>query len=217
MQRPAYPAEPLRSPRLCESLITRGILLFLAKPLRSQRPAYPCGAFAPSAPLREPHYSRDTFFLAKPQRSQRPIYPRGIFASFAPLRETFFQRNIFSRQAAKIAKPCIPLRSLCALRAFARELLLLARILLAKPQRSQRPAYPCEAFAFSARLREKKSSCERYYFLAGVFSRQAAKIAKPYIPPRNLCVLRAFAREKNIMREIKFPCGSLFSPSRKDR
>ena len=135
---------------------------FLAKPPRSLRPIYPSEAFAPSAPLREPHYSRDAFF--SPSRKDR--------------------------------KDLYTLRNLRALRAFARELLLLARILLAKPQRSQRPAYPCEAFAFSARLREKKTSCERYYFLAGVFSRQASKIAKPYIPLRSLCVLRAFAREK---------------------
>ena len=82
---------------------------------------------------------------------------------------------------------------------------------LAKPPRSLRPVYPaqpwrslrlcerknhasdiaakiaktcipCAALAFFAPLREKKS-CERYYFLAGVFSRQAAKVAKTYIIP----------------------------------
>ena len=45
------------------------IVPFLAKPPRSLRPIYPSEAFAPSAPLREPHYSRDTFF--SPSRKDR--------------------------------------------------------------------------------------------------------------------------------------------------
>ena len=73
---------PLRSPRLCESLISRGIF-FLAKPLWALRHAHPCAAFAFSATLREPHFPRD-IFLAKPQRALRHAYPCGALASNAP-------------------------------------------------------------------------------------------------------------------------------------
>ena len=191
-QRPIYPAEPSRPPRLCERIITtcenlarqaakiaktciplRSLCVlrafarekkhhasdiislresFLAKPPRSLSPIYPCGAFALSAPLREPHYSRDTFFLAKPLRSQRPAYPCGAFAPSAPLREPHYSRDTF---------------------------------FLAKPLRSQRPAYPAKP----PRL------CESLINRGIFFSRQAAKIAKPCVPQRSLCVLRAFARE----------------------
>ncbi len=109
------PAQPWRSPRLCESLISRGIF-FLAKPQRALRHAYPCAALAFSATLREPHFSRD----------------------------------VFSRQAAKGAKACTPLRSLGVLCAFARASFLAGYFILAKPQRTQRHAYPCAALAFSA-------------------------------------------------------------------
>ena len=62
---------PLRSLRLCESLITRGIF-FLAKPLRAQRPASPRGAFAFSVPLRE------TFFSLS-RKDRKDLYtPAGI-------------------------------------------------------------------------------------------------------------------------------------------
>ena len=61
-------AEPWRSPRLCESLISRG-MFFLAKPQRALRPAHPCAALAFSAPLREPHFSRDILF--SPSRKGR--------------------------------------------------------------------------------------------------------------------------------------------------
>ena len=54
------PAQPLRSPRLCESLISRGIF-FLAKPQRALRHAHPCAALAFSAPLREAFFPRDIF------------------------------------------------------------------------------------------------------------------------------------------------------------
>ena len=76
-------------------------------------------SFAFSAPLREPHFSRD-IFLAKPQRALRHAYPQrslGVLRAFA---RDLFPADFFSRQAAKGAKACIPLRSLGVLRDFAR-------------------------------------------------------------------------------------------------
>ena len=97
---------PLRSPRLCESLISRGIS-FLAKPLRALRHAYPS-----AQPWRSPRLcerpSREFFFSpsrkgrkdlhtpAEPWRSPRlcesPI-SRGIFFLAKPLRA---QRHAYS-------------------------------------------------------------------------------------------------------------------------
>ena len=103
-------------------------------------------AFAREKTACESLITREIFSLAKPPRSQRPVYPA------QPLRPPrLCERKNSMREphyAAKIAKTCIP----------------------------------CAALAFFAPLREKKS-CERYYFLAGVFSRQAAKVAKTYIIP----------------------------------
>ena len=94
---------------------------FLAKPPRSLSPAYPSGAFAFFAPLRENnYYLRESFSLSRQDR-------KDLYTPAEPLRpprlcEILINRGIFfSRQAAKIAKPCVPQRSLCVLRAFARE------------------------------------------------------------------------------------------------
>ena len=92
-------AQPWRSPRLCESLISRGIF-FLAKPLRALRHAYPCAALAFSATLRETFFPRDIssrqaakgakacILSAQPWRSPRlceSLISRGIF--FSPSRK----------------------------------------------------------------------------------------------------------------------------------
>ena len=45
--------------------------------------------FAPSAPLREPHYSRD-IFSRQAAKGAKTCIPRGAFAFSVPLRETFF-------------------------------------------------------------------------------------------------------------------------------
>ena len=112
---------PLRSPRLCESLISRGIS-FLAKPLRALRLAYPSAQPWRPPRLCERPSSRGIFFLAKPLRALRHAYPCAALAFSAPLREPHFSRDVFSRQAAKGTKTCTSLRSLGLLRDFARDL-----------------------------------------------------------------------------------------------
>ena len=116
-------------------------IYFLDKPLWALRHAHPCAALAFSAPLREPHFSRDIFF-AKPQRALRHALPCAALAFSAPLREAFFPRDVFSRQAVKGAKACTSLRSLGLLRDFARDVFSRGIFFLAKPQRALRHAHP---------------------------------------------------------------------------
>ena len=135
------PAQPWRSPRLCEGLISRGIF-FLAKPQRALRHAYPQRSLGFSATLREPHFSWDIFSRQAAKGAKACTPPCAAFAFSAPLREPHFPRYIFSRQAAKGAKACTPLRSLCVLRAFARDVFSRGIFFLAKPQRALRHAHP---------------------------------------------------------------------------
>ena len=78
------PAQPLRSPRLCESLISRGIF-FLAKPQRALRHAHPCAAFAFSAPLREAFFPRDVFSrqAVKGAKACTSLRSLGVLRAFA--------------------------------------------------------------------------------------------------------------------------------------
>ena len=104
------PAQPWHSPRLCESLISRGIF-FLAKPLRALRPAYlqrslgVLRAFARASFLAG-------YFFAKPQRALRHALPCAALAISATLREPHFSRDIFLAKplrALRHAHPCAAL------------------------------------------------------------------------------------------------------------
>ena len=97
------PAQPLRSPRLCESLISRGIF-FLAKPQRALRHAHPCAALAFSAPLREPHFSRD--ILSR----QAAMGAKACIAPAQPWRSPRLCKRPFSRGIFFLAKPQRALR-----------------------------------------------------------------------------------------------------------
>ena len=92
------PKESLRPSRLCESLINRGIF-FLAKPPRSLSPAYPSGAFAFFAPLRENnYYLRESFSLSRQNR-------KDLYTPAEPLRPLRLCEILINRGIFFLAKP----------------------------------------------------------------------------------------------------------------
>ena len=73
---------------------------------------------------------------------------------------------------------------------------------LAKPQRALRPTYPQRSLGV---LR----AFARASFLSGIFLAKLSRSLRGSFR-RNLCVLRAFARERNSMRAILSSCGINF-------
>ena len=107
------PAQPWRSPRLCESLISRG-MFFLAKPLRALRHAHPCAALAFSAPLREAFFPRDI------SSRQAAKGAKACIPSAEPWRSPRLCESLISRGMFFLAKPQRALRHAlpCAALAF---------------------------------------------------------------------------------------------------
>ena len=111
---------PLRSPRLCESLISRGIS-FLAKPLRALRHAYPSAQPWRSPRLCERPFSREDIFSRQAAMGAKACIP-----SAEPWRSPRLCESPISRGIFFLAKPlralrhAYPQRSLGVLRAFAR-------------------------------------------------------------------------------------------------
>ena len=104
------PAQPWRSPRLCERPFSRGIFL-LAKPLRAQRHAYSQRSLGVLRAFARASFLAGYFF-AKPQRALRHALPCAALAISATLREPHFSRDIFLAKplrALRHAHPCAAL------------------------------------------------------------------------------------------------------------
>ena len=107
------PAQPWRSPRLCESLISRGIF-FLAKPQRALRHAYPQRSLGVLRAFARDLLLARIYFLDKPLWALRHAHPCAAFAFSATLREPHFPRDIFlakPQRALRHAYPCGALAS----------------------------------------------------------------------------------------------------------
>ena len=171
------PAQPWRSPRLCESLISRGIF-FLAKPQRALRHAYPQRSLGV---LRA--FARASFlvgyFFSPSRKGRKGMHPPCAALAFsAPLREAFFPRDIFlakPQRAQRHAYPCGALAFSAPLREphFSRYIFSRQAAMGAKACTPLRSLCVLRDFA-------------RTSFPAGYFSRQAAKGAKACIPLRSL-------------------------------
>ena len=133
--------------------------------------------------MREPHYLRD-IFSRQAAKVAKTCIPCAAFAFFAPLREdkqharaSFLARYFFS-PSRQGRKDLYTLRSLCVLRAFAREKTACESLVpreiffLAKPPRSLRPVYPAQPWR-SLRL------CERKNHASDIISLRESFLAKP--------------------------------------